>query len=195
MAEIFAKDIKLVPISEIKLNPKNRNKHPKDQIDRLVKIIKETGFRRPGTISNRTGYLVCGEGRYLAAKELGLDAIPVMYQDYANAKQELADAVADNAIDKWASLDTSGIMEDVKAFPDFDLDLLGIKDFRIVEPTIEPQCDEDDAPPVRTETISKIGDIWQLGRHKLLCGDATIADDVAKLMGEDRADLVWTDPP
>jgi len=195
VAEIFAKAITLVPLKDIKLNPKNRNKHPADQIDRLVKIIKETGFRRPGTISNRTGFLVCGEGRYLAAKKIGLKEMPIMHQDYADAAQELADAVADNSIDKWANLDTSGIMQDVKEFEDFDLDLLGIKDFRIVEPTIEPQCDEDDAPPVRSETISKPGDIWLLGRHRLLCGDATIADDVAKMMGAERADLVWTDPP
>jgi len=195
VAEIFAKAITLVPLKDIKLNPKNRNKHPADQIDRLVKIIKETGFRRPGTISNRTGFLVCGEGRYLAAKKIGLKEIPIMHQDYADAAQELADAVADNAIDKWANLDTSGIMQDVKEFEGFDLELLGIKDFRIVEPTIEPQCDEDDAPPVRSETISKPGDIWLLGRHRLLCGDATIADDVAKMMGAERADLVWTDPP
>jgi len=195
VAEIFAKAITLVPLKDIKLNPKNRNKHPADQIDRLVKIIKETGFRRPGTISNRTGFLVCGEGRYLAAKKIGLKEMPIMHQDYADAAQELADAVADNAIDKWANLDTSGIMQDVKEFEGFDLELLGIKDFRIVEPTIEPQCDEDDAPPVRSETISKPGDIWLLGRHRLLCGDATIADDVAKMMGAERADLVWTDPP
>ena len=195
MAENYAREIVQVPLKDIKLNPKNRNKHPADQIDRLVKIIKHTGFRRPGTISNRTGYLVCGEGRYLAAKKLGLATMPIMFQDYTGPEQELADAVADNGIDKWSQLDTSGIMQDVKEFDEFDLDLLGIKDFRIVDPTIEPQCDEDDAPSVRTETISKPGDIWELGRHRLLCGDATIADDVAKMMGSDRADLVWTDPP
>ena len=132
MGEIYAKSITLVPLKDIKLNPKNRNKHPAEQIDRLVKIIQETGFRRPGTISNRTGFLVCGEGRYLAAKKLGLKEMPVMFQDYADAQQELADAVADNAIDKWASLDQSGIMQDVKEFEEFDLDTLGIKDFRMV---------------------------------------------------------------
>lgn len=195
--EVFVpKSIVLVKLSDIKLNPKNRNKHPADQIDRLVLILKENGFRRPGTISTRTGFLVCGEGRYLAAKKLGLEAMPVMYQEYASEKDELADAVADNAIDKWASLDQSGIMQDVKALDgDFNLDRLGIKDFRIVDPQIEPQCDEDDCPQVRTETISKNGDVWLLGRHKLLCGDSTVADEVAKMMGEERADLVWTDPP
>lgn len=196
MAEIFAKSIVLVPLSEIKLNPKNRNKHPQDQIDRLAEIISLTGFRRPGTISNRTGYLNCGEGRYLAAKKLGLTEMPVMFQDYEDAKQELADAIADNAIDKWASLDHSGIMQDVKQFDDFNLDLLGIKDFELVDTEILPaQCDEDDAPCVASETITRPGDIYILGKHKLICGDATISDHIANLMGEERADMVWTDPP
>ena len=194
MAEIFAKAITLVPLKDIKLNPKNRNKHPSDQIDRLVKIIKETGFRRPGTISNRTGFLVCGEGRYLAAKKLGLKEMPVMHQDYADAAQELADAVADNAIDKWAELDTSGIMQDLKEFEEFDLDLLGIKDFRIVEPTIEPQCDEDELPD-KVEPRSKLGDIYQLGQHRLMCGDSTSIDAVDKLMNGEKVEITFTSPP
>lgn len=195
VGEIYAKNIQLVKLKDIKLNPKNRNKHPAEQIDRLVKIIEKTGFRRPGTISNRTGLLVCGEGRYLAAKKLGLKEMPIMFQDYENEQQEYADAVADNGIDKWSALDTSGIMQDVKEFEDFDLDLLGIKDFRIVEPTIEPQCDEDEAPGVPSQPITKPGDIYHLGRHKLICADSTVADDVAKMMGSDRADCIWTDPP
>jgi len=193
-AEIFAKEIKIVALKDIKLNPKNRNKHPEDQIKRLVKIIKETGFRRPGTISNRTGFLVCGEGRYLAAKKIGLKEMPVMYQDYKDAAQEIADSVADNAIDKWAELDTSGIMQDLKEFEEFDLDLLGIKDFRIVEPTIEPQCDEDEVPD-KVEPRTKLGDIYQLGRHRLMCGDSTSIDAVEKLMNGERADICFTSPP
>lgn len=128
MSEIYAKDIKLVKLTDIKLNHKNRNKHPEEQIERLAHIIKTTGFRRPGTVSNRTGLLVCGEGRYLAAKKLGLTEMPIMFQDYESHEQEFADAVADNAIDKWAELDQSGIMRDVEDFEDFDLDTLGLKD-------------------------------------------------------------------
>lgn len=141
--KIYAQEIKLVKLDQIKLNPKNRNKHPADQIDRLVEIIRETGFRRPGTISNQSGFLVCGEGRFLAAQKLGLKEMPIMFQDYENPAQELADAVADNAIDKWAELDTSGIMEDVKQFPDFQLELLGLKDFS-VERTIKDKAGELD---------------------------------------------------
>lgn len=132
MIKIQAKTIKMVPLDEIKLNPKNRNKHPDKQIDRLVEILKYQGFRRPGTISNRTGYLVCGEGRYLAAKKAGMKAMPVIYQDYDSEEQEFADSIADNALDKWAELDIEGIREDVKALDDeFNLDMMGIKGFKM----------------------------------------------------------------
>jgi len=128
--QIQAKDIVLVPIGEIKLNPKNRNKHPKEQIDRLADIIKYQGFRRPVTISNRSGTLSCGEGRYLAAKKLKMTHIPATYQDYDSEEQEYADGIADNALDKWAELDLSGINVDLAELgPDFDINLLGLKDF------------------------------------------------------------------
>lgn len=132
--QIQAKEIKLVPLSEIKLNVNNRNRHPPDQIDRIVEIIKYQGFRRPGTISNQTGFLVCGEGRYLAAKKMGLKEMPIMFQDYESEDQEYADGIADNAVDKWAELDKSLILTDIlDKGPDFNLDFLGIKDFKLPE--------------------------------------------------------------
>lgn len=128
--EIQAKEIKLVSLDDIKLNPKNRNKHGHDQIEQLKTIIKYQGFRRPCTVSNRTGFLVCGEGRYLAAKGLGIKQIPVMFQDYKDSDQEYADGIADNAIDKQAVLDMAGINFDLQDLgPDFNLEFLGIKDF------------------------------------------------------------------
>lgn len=141
MAKIYADKIKLVHVDAIKLNPKNRNHHPEAQVLRLASIIKDTGFRRPCTVSNRTGLLVCGEGRYLAAKRLGLTEIPVMFQDYDSAEQEFADSIADNAIDKWSLLDTEGIIEDVKLFGDLDEDLLGLKD--PLESDFSPGTEED----------------------------------------------------
>lgn len=131
---IEAKAIEMVSLSDIKLNPKNRNKHPPEQIDRLVEIIKYQGFRRPVTISNLSGFLSCGEGRYLAAQKLGIKSIPAMRQDYADEAQEYADGIADNAIDKWAELDKSLILTDILELgPDFDLDMLGVKSFQLPE--------------------------------------------------------------
>jgi site-specific DNA-methyltransferase (adenine-specific) len=194
---IRAREIKLVPLSEIQLNPKNRNKHPKEQIARLVEILKYQGFRRPVSISNRTGHLVCGEGRYLAAKKIGLKEIPAIFQDYESAEQEFADAIADNAVDKWAELDLVGINEDLGGLdPDFNLDLMGIKNFeRLGVEEFEPQCDEDEVGEPPAEPVSKPGDIYELGRHRLMCGDATNVQHVEALMDGKRADIVWTDPP
>ena len=146
---IQAKEIKMVPLSEIKLNPKNRNKHSADQIERLAEIIKYQGFRRPVTISNRSGLLSCGEGRYLAAKKLKLESIPAMYQDYESSEQEYADGIADNAIDKWAELDLIGINIDLGSLgPDFDIEQLGIKNFVLdaLEKRFDPASEENERP-------------------------------------------------
>ncbi len=192
--EIRAKEIKLVKLSDIKLNPKNRNKHPAAQVDHIARIISKTGFRRPGTISNRTGLLVCGEGRYHALKKLKAQEMPVMYQDYESEEQEYADGIADNALDKQAELDNSMILQDVLDLgPDFDFDLLGIPDFKLPE-DFEPQCDED-AVPEHVEPKTKLGDLYQLGSHRLLCGDSTNIQHVQKVMKSEKADMVFTDPP
>lgn len=197
MSEIKAKEIRLVPLAEIKLNPKNRNKHPDDQIDRLVEIIRYQGFRRPVTISTRTGFLNCGEGRYLAAKKIGMAEIPATFQDYDSPEQEFADAIADNALDKWASLDHVGINQDLEELgADFNIEMLGIKDFEKADiDELEPGADENEIPTVRTDTITKPGDIWQLGRHRLMCGDATNIQHLDQLMAGERADMIFTDPP
>lgn len=187
----------LVPISEIKINLKNRNKHPEEQIIRLKDIIKYNGVRRCVTVSKRSGLLVVGHGRIDAMKRLGMTHAPVNFQDYESEEAEYADAVADNAIGLWAELDLAGINSDLCDLgPDFDLDMLGIKDFVLdIAEKLEPGCDEDEAPEPPAEPVTRRGDIYQLGKHKLICGDSTVVDDVQKLMGEDRADMVWTDPP
>lgn len=154
MELIRSKEIKMVSLSEIKLNPKNRNKHPKEQIEELVHIIKTTGFRRPVTISNLSGFLSCGEGRYLAAKKIGLKEIPAMYQDYDDEAQEYADGIADNAIDKWAELDLSSINNDIGDLgPDFDIRLMGINGFTLDFDLYETPEKEDEDKKERMEYI------------------------------------------
>lgn len=130
--EIRSKDIRLVNLSSIKLDPKNRNKHPKEQIESLAKIIQYQGFRDPIIISNQTGYVKAGEGRYLAAKKLGMQQIPAIFQDFDSEDQEYAFGVSHNAIAAWADLDLSNINIDIPDLgPDFDIDLLGIENFKI----------------------------------------------------------------
>lgn len=134
----------LVPISEIKINLKNRNKHPEEQIIRLMEIIKYNGVRRCVTVSKRSGLLVVGHGRIDAMKRLGMTHAPVNFQDYESEEAEYADAVADNAIGLWAELDLSGINSDLGDLgPDFDLDMLGIKDFSIDPINFDPGTEDD----------------------------------------------------
>jgi len=123
---------KLVNIKELKPHPKNRNKHPTDQIDRLCEIIKFQGIRQPIKVSNRSGFITAGHGRLEAFKKLGLKEVPVSYQDYDSDEQELADLTSDNAIGLWSQLDFEGIKADFKDL-DFDINLLGINGFSLVE--------------------------------------------------------------
>lgn len=181
------------PIGTVKPNPKNRNKHPINQIKQLAKIIEFQGWRHPLVVSARSGLLVVGHGRLAAAKELGLKEVPVVVQEFDSAEREYAFAVSDNAIASWAELDLSGIHVDLPELEPFDIDLLGIDGFQF-EPDQERGCDED-AIPENVPATTKLGDLYQLGSHRLLCGDSTDIQHVERLMKGEKADMVFTDPP
>lgn len=194
--EIKSKEIKILDIDLLVENPKNNNIHPEDQIERLAKLIKHTGFRNPLVVSNRSGFVLCGHGRISAAKKAGLRELPVIYQDFNDEAEEYSYMTADNAIHNWSSIDLGKVNSEMLDFgPDFDIDLLGIKDF-VIEPAekFKPQCDEDAVPEV-VHPITRKGDVWLLGSHRLMCGDSTMIDDVEKLMNGEKADMVFTDPP
>jgi DNA modification methylase len=172
--------------------------HEPEQIDRLVKLIEYQGMRNPVIVQKGTNLIVAGHGRLMALKKMGAEKVPVIYQEFDSEAQLYAYMVSDNAIgkDTWATLDLGAInTEMLDLGPDFDIDMLGIKDF-VIEPIekFEPQADEDAAPEV-VHPITRKGDLWILGKHRLLCGDSTMIDDVEKLMGDEKADMVFTDPP
>lgn len=192
---VHCKYDKLVKPSSLKDHPKNRNKHGSDQIERLAKLYQYHGIRHPIVVSNRSKCIVAGHGRKLAAIRAGVKEVPVVYQDFDSDEAEYAFIQADNAIALWADLDLSGINSDLGDLgPDFDIDMLGIKNF-VIEPADKDRgCDEDEVPE-RVEPKTKLGDIYQLGRHRLMCGDSTSIDAVEKLMNGEKADMVFTDPP
>ena len=181
----------LVEIHKVVPNPKNPNNHSKEQIERLAKIIDYQGQRSPIVVSNRTGFITKGHGRLEAMKYLKWEKVAVDYQDYDDEAQEYADIVADNAIAEWSALDLSSI----NLGPDFDVDLLGLKDF-VIEPAekFEALTDEDEVPEV-VYPITRKGDVWILGNHRLMCGDSTMIDDVEKLIAGNNPNLMVTDPP
>lgn len=182
---------KLVP------HPQNPNKHPDNQIERLAKIIDYQGQRSPIVVCKETGFIVVGHGRLEAMKKLGWDKVAVNYQTFKDDAQRYAHMTADNAIAEWAALDLAQINADMLDLgPELDLELLGIEDF-VLEPIekLDPGLvDEDDVPEV-SEPITKRGDVWLLGDHRVMCGDSTMINDVEKLMAGEKADMVYTDPP
>jgi DNA modification methylase len=192
--EIKCAYTELVPIEKIKLNPKNRNKHSDEQIQRLVKLMDYYGIRHPVVIDRKTGLCAAGEGRYMAMKSAGVTHVPVDYQEFLSSEQMQQFSIADNEIARWADPDMEGIETDLSEFAvDFDDDLLGIYGFERKEEK-EFFSDEDDIPE-DVKPVCKRGQIWQLGEHRLLCGDATSEEDVNKLMDGQKADMVFTDPP
>lgn len=185
----------MVKPSKLKKHPKNRNKHPKEQIERLAKILTYQGFRYPIKVSKLSGFITSGHGRLEAAKLMKLTDVPVVYQEYESDEQEYADVQSDNAIASWSELDLSDINTDIQDLgPDFDIDLLGIKNFTIDVAEKEELTDPDEVPDV-VHPISVLGDVWLLGNHRLMCGDSTSIDAVEKLMNGQKPEMVYTDPP
>jgi len=186
---IRAKNIELVETAKVVPNKKNRNTHSTEQIERLCEIIRFQGFRSPLIISNRSGMLVSGHGRLLAAKKLKMKHVPVIYQDFDDDDQEFAAGVSENAIASWAELDMSGINLDLADLngQDFNIDLLGIKDF-VLDMSEKSGEDEDAVPEVKEESNVKLGDLFTLGSHRLLCGDSTDKAQVERLMSYYKCD-------
>lgn len=154
--EIKSKELVLIPTNQVKPNPKNQNKHSKEQIDRLSKIIEYQGFRSPLIISNQSGLLVSGHGRLLAAKTIGLESVPVIFQDFADETQETAAMISENSIASWSELDLSMVNLQLGDMgPDFDIDLLGIKQFSLdanFDPgTLDDQGRLDQKKPLITQ--------------------------------------------
>jgi DNA modification methylase len=178
-----------------KRHPKNPNKHPDSQIERLSEIFKYQGIRHPIVVSKRSGLITKGHGRLAAAMKLHLEKFPVEFQKYESDEQEYADVVSDNSIASWADLDLAKInLEILDLGPDFDINMLGIKDF-VIEPADKYGDKDADRIPESRNTDIKTSDLFQLGSHRLLCGDSTDMVDVERLMNGEKADMVYTDPP
>lgn len=196
---------KVWPLKKFKPNPRNPNTHPAGQLKLLAKIITTQGWRSPITVSKLSGFIVKGHGRLEAAKIAGLTHAPVDLQDYATPEAEMADLIADNRLAELAEMDNphlKALIDELKA-AGTDLDLTGF-DERSIDDLLSQfhQGTQHDAPPRIDQAAElnkkwqvKIGDLWQIGGHRLICGDSTNAATVALLMGEDKASLVWTDPP
>lgn len=191
--DIHCKFDELIDPNKLKNHPKNRNKHGQDQIERLAELYKYHGIRHPIIVSEQSGFIVAGHGRKLAAIRSGVKEMPVVFQSFSDSASEYAFLQADNAIASWAELDIENIKLDIGDFPNLDLNMLGIRDFQADE-LKEFLSDPDDIPE-EVEPKAKLGEIYQLGEHRLMCGDSTDLSSVEKLMNGEKADMVFTSPP
>jgi DNA modification methylase len=203
MAEQSVGASKIDRLSVEKLIPyaKNSRTHSAEQVAQIAASIKEFGFNNPVLIDEDNG-IIAGHGRVLAAQKLGLQAVPCIRLAHLSDTQRKAYVIADNRLALNAGWDDSMLMlelQELKA-EDFNLDLLGFEAEELnalLNPIKETEglTDEDAVPEVPEEPKTKPGDIYQLGRHRLMCGDSTSIDAVEKLMDGQLADMVITDPP
>lgn len=173
-------------ISEISPYRKNAKKHDKKQIAQIAASIKAFGFNQP-IVVDKDNVIIVGHGRYEAAKVLGLEEVPVM-QVALNKEQASAYRLADNKLNE-SEWDMSMVIEELKELSMEMLELTGFEKDLIVE-----EDDKDDIVPVDAPAIAKLGDVWQLGDHRIICGDSTDPTTYRKLV-TGMADLVFTDPP
>lgn len=192
----------LVTLEALVGNPRNPNQHPAAQIEMLAKIIAAQGWRAPITVSRRSGFVVRGHGRLAAAHVLGAECAPVDYQEYESEAAEWADLIADNRIAELAEIDLSALNDLLKELDtaQFDMGLTGFDDLELERLMTSfadgsTEVEEDEVPDRPEIPVTKPGDLWLLGNHRVLCGDSTRSDDVKRLMGDQCAVCLWTDPP
>lgn len=174
-------------IELIKPYQKNAKKHPKKQVQQIANSIKEFGFNQPIVIDGKNEIIV-GHGRYEAAKILGLQDVPVI-QVNLTEEQAKAYRLADNKLNE-SDWDMNLVIEELKGLSEPMLELTGFDKDLIIEPD-----EKDDVVPENVPPQSKIGDLYELGSHRILCGDSTKKEDVQRLMDGKKADMVFTDPP
>lgn len=195
---------KKVDPNTLKPHPKNPNNHPDLQIDLLAKIIKHQGWRNPIVVSKRSGFVIAGHARLSASILLGSDLVPVDYQDFESESDELAHLLADNKLAELADPDESMLSDILRELTEdgVDTELAGfdaneltdlINTFDEVQNDAEPQIDNAEKLCKKWEVQS--GQIWQLGKHLLMCGDSTNSKHLQRLMGKEKANLVHADPP
>ena len=195
---------KIAPWPTDKLIPYARNArtHSDAQVAQIAASIAEFGFTNP-ILAGSDGVIVAGHGRLAAAQKLGLASVPVVVLDHLTATQRRALVIADNRIAENAEWDEAMLRVELADLQDkgFDLDLTGFDVDALAElmagdePVNEGQTDEDAVPEVGETPVSRPGDVWQLGPHRLLCGDATVAASYEALLDGEAVDMVFTDPP
>lgn len=203
---VFCAHDAIVDVAKLVPNPKNPNQHPDSQIQLLGRIIRQTGWRQPITVSKRSGFIVKGHGRLSAALLEGIKEAPVDYQNYTNDAEEYADLVADNRIaelaetdnrllaDIFAEIDTGEIPMELTGYTEDEVESLVTALSEALHNDLH-EPDDIPEPPEPDQTVTQKGDLWILGRHRVVCGSSTNAADMGLLLDGAHPEILLTDPP
>jgi DNA modification methylase len=179
---------------------RNSRTHSDEQVSQIAGSIREFGFTNPVLI-DADGTIIAGHGRVMAAKKLGLETVPCIRLGHLTPSQVRAYVIADNKLALNAGWDDQMLRSELESLQEdgFNMDLTGFSDEELAEllepEVVEGETDPDQTPEVPVEPITKLGDVWILGNHRLMCGDSTSIDAVQKMMNGSKADMVFTDPP
>ncbi|MGE9010663.1 site-specific DNA-methyltransferase [Leptospira interrogans] len=192
-----------LPVTELKPNPRNARRHSQKQLHQIAGSIREFGFNSV-VVVDEDGVILVGHGRCEAARIAGLETVPVLRLSHLTAEQKIAFSLADNKIAlnaDWEIDQLKGLWRElVGAEINFDLEVTGFEtaeiDLLVDGPTEAERPDRSDVvPSVQAEAVSRLGDLWYLGDHRLLCGDACDPTAYTDLLDGEQARLVFTDPP
>ena len=195
-------EMKMVETSKLIPYVNNARTHSQEQVNKLRGSLREFGFINPVIIDSDFN-VIAGHGRLMAAKEEGIEEVPCVLVDYLTEAQKKAYILADNRYAQDAGWDEELLRLEIEALEgmDFDVSLTGFDDQEIAdlfadgESTGAEDDDFDLSDALEKAAFVERGDVWQVGRHRLMCGDATSPEDVATLMGGKKANLIITDPP
>lgn len=201
-ASWFADKIEQWPTAKLLPYARNARTHSHDQVAQIAASIAEFGFTNP-ILAGSDGVIVAGHGRLAAAQKLGLEVVPVVVLDHLTPTQRRALVIADNRIAENAGWDDAMLRIEIAALQDddFDLSLTGFDADALAElmagdePDAAGETDDDAVPELPQTPISRPGDVWLLGGHRLLCGDSTVTDSYERLLVGEKVDMVFTDPP
>ena len=198
---ITTKDMELVSISKLVPYVNNARTHSPEQINKLRSSLREFGFINPVIIDRNYG-IIAGHGRVIAAREEGITEVPCVFVDHLTDSQKKAYILADNRMALDAGWDEELLRVEIESLQaeNFDVGLTGFDDKEIADlfKTENEQVEDDDfdlSAALEKASFVEEGDVWVVGKHRLVCGDATKPDDVNKLMDGKRANLIVTDPP
>lgn len=192
--------IKLVDPETLKSAAYNPRQITRDELNKLIKSIKQFGFVDPALVRKHDNMIVGGHQRVKAALELGLKEIPVVFLDITENDAKLLNVALNKISGDWDEDKLTELLAELKFFDDVDELLTGFDEDeldQLLADLEEPKegLTDQDALPDNVDTVCKEGQLWQLGEHRLLCGDSTKDGDLDRLMDGYRSDMVFTDPP